>query len=125
MILAGQVTLKPQDLPHPHKHGVVFYGGDRSLIDEVAQLFRRFLKRRSSAIVIATAAHREALTRKLTSEGVDVTAAVKEGRYLCFDAADLLASFMGDGVLNEERFCEVVGEVLKRARAASRQESGQ
>jgi len=49
------------------------------------------------------------------SSGVDVAAAVAAGRYLAFDAAELLAEFMLDGAPDPRRFRATVGPVIERA----------
>jgi PAS domain S-box-containing protein len=72
----------------------------------------------SSAIVIATEAHLEALSRRLHAENIDVGLEVRRGRYIALDAAETLAAFDSDG-LNETRFRNFIGGLIDRATAAA------
>ncbi|HEX6391539.1 MAG TPA: EAL domain-containing protein, partial [Solirubrobacteraceae bacterium] len=73
-----------------------------------------------AAIVVATPAHRHAFEQALRHSGIDVQAAIDAERYLTFDAAELLARFVVDGVPDALLFEDIVGSVLKRAGAGSR-----
>ena len=44
--------------------------------------------------VIATESHRKSLLQKLLENGVDIAAAVEQGRYVSVDVAETLSSFM-------------------------------
>jgi len=45
----------------------------------------------NGAVVVATRAHQESLVQSLEASGVDVAAALKQGRYIVVDAADALS----------------------------------
>ena len=45
-------------------------------------------------IVVATESHRDSLLPRLQADGVDIGAAIEEGRYISLDAADALSTFM-------------------------------
>jgi anti-sigma regulatory factor (Ser/Thr protein kinase) len=71
--------------------------------------------RGEAAVLIATAQHRAEFADCLSKAGVDLDAARGAGRYLQFDAAQTLASFMTDSGPDERRFREVIESVLARA----------
>jgi PAS domain S-box-containing protein len=105
------------------EHTVQFYADDGILIDELTEFIGSSLVRGFSAVVVATKAHTETLTRRLKSQEVDLSTAVKEGRYLAFEAGDLLSRLMVQGDIDAARFAKIVGGILARARAASKGES--
>ena len=98
-----------------HGHLVAFYETDDFLVDTVAAFCGDALRDGDAAIVVATAPHRAAFEAALRSSGIDVEAAVAAGRYLAFDAAELLAEFMLDGAPDPRRFRATVGPVIERA----------
>ena len=48
----------------------------------------------NAVIVIATESHRESLLPRLQAHGLDIAAAIEQGRYISLDAADTLSTFM-------------------------------
>src|SRR5580692_12801279 len=116
----------PHSVPgaHPHDqktcgHTVQFYAEDQSLITGLSRLIATALGTGSSAIVIATKAHREALTLELQTRGLDTMTAVLQGRFILLDAAETLAKFNVDGWPDAAQFTELIGGCVARARAAS------
>jgi PAS domain S-box-containing protein len=107
---------------HP-AHAVQFYSDDAFLVDELRQFIGTALAQGSSAVVIATEAHNDVLAGKLRGRGVDLSAAIAEGRYLCFDASELLARFMVKGQIDALRFSDILGSIIARASAVSRSEN--
>jgi signal transduction histidine kinase len=101
---------------------VQFYFDERFLIASLAAFVGTALETGSSAVVVATKAHRDGLAQELEKTGVGLAAAVEQGRYLAFDAQQTLDSFTTNGILDKERFCDVIGNVIVRAAAASHNE---
>lgn|GEM_PF-1281282 len=98
-----------------HEHRVAFYDNETFLAESVAAFAGAALRDGDAAIVVATAMHRTAFESVLRASGVDVTTAVDEGRYLTFDAAECLASFMAGGAPHAERFADMAGAMIERA----------
>ena len=103
-----------------HEHLVEFYDSEDYLVGTVAGFAGPALDAGDAAIVVATAAHRRAFEAALGRAGVDVAGAVASGRYLSFDAAELLESFMIDGAPDPGRFADTAGPVIERAAAGGR-----
>jgi hypothetical protein len=87
---------------HPHNqetcgHTVPFYAEDQSLVAGLSRLIATALGTGSSAIVVATKAHREALTLQLQARGLDTMTAELQGRFTLLDAGETLAKFTVDG----------------------------
>ncbi len=100
-------------------HEVVFYSDDRQLLDRLSQFVADALKAGNAAIVVATESHRDGLVRRLQAYGLDIGAAIDQGRYIALDAADILSPFIVNGVLDSVRFLEGYGTlILKAANAA-------
>ncbi|HEY2169822.1 MAG TPA: response regulator, partial [Candidatus Angelobacter sp.] len=82
------VLSKPKQLtPPPSKgeiighHEAVFYSNDRQLLDQLSQFIGAALNAGNGAVVVATGTHRESLVRSLQASGVDIAAALEQGRY--------------------------------------------
>ena len=73
---------------------------------------------RHAAIVVATEAHRNSLFARLQALGLDMPAAIEQGRYVALDAADALPTFMLRGKPDPVRFLKVLGNLIARAAEA-------
>src|SRR5258708_40154216 len=89
-------------------HLVQFYEADSFLLEALSRLIGDAIVAGDSGVVIATKAHRDGLEEALRARGLDPDALRKQGRYIALDAVDTLASFMMDGVPDEERFRNVI-----------------
>ena len=87
-------------------HFVRFYDNDDALLDEVATFVDQALRAHGKGIVIASAAHRDGLCRRL-----DEAAA----RVAWLDAEETLEAFMVDGWPDRRRFETVVGGLVEAA----------
>jgi excisionase family DNA binding protein len=96
-------------------HFVQFYESDAFLAAAVSRFIADALRAGEGAVIIATAAHRNAIQRKLRRSGLDLGSARRAGRFVSLDAADTLARFMVDGSPDPGRFRDVVGGVVTRA----------
>lgn len=104
-------------------HSVQFYEEDDFLLNELTQFVGTALGSGRSAVVIATEAHRDALERRLIANGIEVTFAAAQGRYISLDAADTLAKFTVNGRPDSGRFFNVIGTVLTQAQTVARANS--
>jgi diguanylate cyclase (GGDEF)-like protein len=103
-----------------HDHRVEFYETEAFLVDTVCDFVLPALLAGDSAIIVATPAHRHAFERALEAAGIDVHAAVSDGRWLAFDARAVLARFMVDGAPDATLFRDTVGKVMDRVAGAGR-----
>jgi PAS domain S-box-containing protein len=69
-------------------------------------------------VVLATASHRAELEKRLSACGLDTIKATGQGRYVKLDASETLARIVVNGSVDEDRFNDVVGEVLSKVRSA-------
>ncbi len=104
---------RPDQLPK-HKHGVQFYDDESFLLDTWSRLIGAAVSFGDCALVVATKAHQEGLTQRLTERGLDLDSATRQGRYLALDAVETLSQFMVDGWPDRARFCSVFGPVIEQ-----------
>ncbi len=112
-------------VPDHDGHVVQFYHDDNVLLEAVSRFVGPALACGDAAVVIATQAHRECLEQLLKSHGLDMSKAARQGRYLTLDATQALSQIMVNGLPDAERFANVIGSTLTRARAALSSERSQ
>ncbi len=106
--------------PCGHDHLVEFYETEAFLVHTVCGFVVPALHDGDAAIVIATPAHRAAFEAALDEAGIDIQAAVRDGRYVALDARDVLARFMVDGAPDPGRFAATVNAVMDLAAGGGR-----
>jgi PAS domain S-box-containing protein len=107
-----------------HGHVVQLYTDDSFLIDVLTRFVGGTLAAGDAAVIIATKSHRAELERRLSRYGLDTVKAAVQGRYITLDAAEMLARFMVDGSLDEQKFNDIVGAALSQARSAIHEKEG-
>jgi PAS domain S-box-containing protein len=107
-----------------HTHSVQFYSDDKFLIDCLGRFIGSALGAGDAGIVIATEEHRRQLVDRLTARGLNMQLAAAEGRYVAVDARETMSQFMRDGRPDEQRFREIVSDVIDRAKAAAHRDHG-
>jgi PAS domain-containing protein len=98
-------------------HNVKFYEHDRELIDGLGRHIGDALECGDTAIVIATKPHRELLAEELRLRKIDVSAALKTGRFIELDAAEMLSKFMVAGEPDTEKFEDCIGSLISETTA--------
>ena len=102
----------------PCEHFMQLYDGDEALLGLLTTYVDDGLCGGEAAVVIATQEHLDALGERLVARGHDLVAARWLGNYLPLVAEAVLAQFMVTGGVDEERFLEVVGNIIRSARRA-------
>jgi PAS domain S-box-containing protein len=115
----GALSLQTESAAPSHAHGVQFYGEDAGLIDGMGKFLGYAIEEGGSAVVVATAPHREALAARLEERGIDTESVIAEGRVVLLDASETLSKFVFEGWPDPARFTEIIGEALTRAQNAS------
>src|ERR1700686_3668706 len=114
--------LSPHNAAVVGRHEVVFYSDDWQLLDRLSQFIAAALNAGNAAIVIATEAHRDGLVRELLAYGLEIGAAIEQGRYIALDAADTISAFIVNGMLDSVRFLESFGNLILTAANAAKGE---
>jgi DNA-binding NarL/FixJ family response regulator len=106
----------------PRRHEVQFYSDDAVFLDTFAHFIAVALKAGDAAIAVITESHRDGLVLRLKAQGLDVDAAIQEGRYIQLDVAETLSTFMVYDMPDADRFVEVVGGLIEAAAKAAKRE---
>lgn len=105
----------PQSMEIARRHEAGFYSDDASLLDGFTQFIGAALKAGNAAVVVATQSHRDRLLPSLQAHGLDVFAAVEQGRYIPLDAAETLSTFMVNDLPDPSKFLKVAGDLIVEA----------
>src|SRR5690348_4542723 len=82
-------------------HVVQIYDDDAHMVENLCAFASDGLGAGESVVLIATAAHRDAVRARLLEDGFDVDQAAREDRYIALPAADTLELFMHRGFPDE------------------------
>jgi CheY-like chemotaxis protein len=96
-------------------HEVQFYSDDSLFLDGFSRFISAALKAGKGAIVIATEPHRDSLLERLQADGLNIRAAISDGRCVAVDAADTLSKFMVSDMPDPVRFMRVMGDLILAA----------
>ena len=110
----GLETRRQPGLQSARHHEVGFYSDDRSLLDGYTRFVGAVLKSGNAAIVVATELHREKLLARLQAYGLDMSAAIEQGRYIALDNEETVATFMVSDLLDTALFSKVTGDLIAR-----------
>jgi len=104
---------KKEDLNR--RHEAQFYPDDASFLDGFSSFVGAALEAGNAVIVVATEPHRDSLVLRLQAHGMDVGAAIEQGRYISLDAAEILSTIMAGGLPDAARFLRVAGDLIVEA----------
>jgi DNA-binding NarL/FixJ family response regulator len=111
----GLETRRQQGLQSTRHHEVGFYSDDRSLLDSFTHFVGAALKNGNAVILIATETHREKLLGRLQAYGLDVSAAIEQGRYTALDNSETLSTFMVNDLPDPAQFSKVTDDLIAKA----------
>jgi len=100
------------------RHDVHFFSDDTVFVETVSRFLTSALNSGNSAIVLATASHRELLAERL-KETTNIDVAIQNGSYIAIDAADALAHIMVNDSPDLDRFSNALLGLLERATKAA------
>jgi PAS domain S-box-containing protein len=106
-------------------HVVRFYTDDSSYLDALHRSVEGALNAGEAVVIIATDAHRNGITTRLTMSGLDTARAIEDGRLVLLDAAETLSRFMSGGMPDPISFANAIGAHIDRARKTALAGSGQ
>jgi DNA-binding NarL/FixJ family response regulator len=103
-------------------HEVQFYGDDASFLKGFTRFISAALKAGNAAIVFATESHRDRLLQRLQADGLDIRAAINQGRYIALDAAETLSKFMVNDLPDPVRLLKIAGDLIVNTSKAAKGE---
>ena len=89
-----------------------FYSDDESVLVGFAPFIEAGLQAGNAIVVVGADLHRESLLHKLQAHGVDVAAAIREGRYVSLNVVEMLSTFMSNDLPDVVRFFRIAGELV-------------
>lgn len=104
----------------PCEHVVQIYENDEGFLNLLSGYVSGAVNSGECAVVIATAAHLEALDERLTALGYTVPFLISNTQYIPLDAQEVLSTFMVNDWPDENLFNQVINEVIARAKRNSR-----
>lgn len=99
----------------PCDHLLHVYRDETVLLDTLEGFVNGGFRGGEIVIVIATAAHLYALESRLKGNGRDIGQLQDSGQYVALDAAQVLDSFMVDGMPDQQRFDEAITARIEQA----------
>jgi DNA-binding NarL/FixJ family response regulator len=109
------VTLPRPRIEIARRHEAGFYSDDAILLDDMTEFIDAALKAGNAAVVVATQSHRDRLLPRLEARGLDIAAAIEEGRYISQDAAEAVSRFMVNDLPDPARFLKFFGNRIATA----------
>jgi signal transduction histidine kinase len=106
----GSAPREPSAIRHERdtgNHIVQFYDSETALIDAVVEFLSEGRRRGEPAIIVATEAHREALSNRLGVNGLDASSPV-----MFLDAEETLSKIMLGSMPDWERFEALIGSAI-------------
>lgn len=101
------------------EHKVHFYKEDSFLIEGLSRFVGTAIIAGDASVVIATKAHRDALSAQLRDRGLDLQPAIRNGRFLSLDAVKIMGKVMVNGQPDAARFADVIGGLITRIASAA------
>jgi DNA-binding NarL/FixJ family response regulator len=101
-----------------HRHEVRFYSDDEYFLDSFTQFIGAALNAGKAVIVVATESHRDSLLVRLQAHGLDMGAAIEQGRYIPLDAAETVSTFMVNDLPDPAKFRKVTRDLIAEAAKA-------
>jgi signal transduction histidine kinase len=103
--------------PPLDSHAVQFYESEVFLYERVSEFLGAGIQTGDRVVAIATADHREELTRRLQPQGI--TRAISEGQVVLLDAREMLSKFMIGEMPDPDLFRDAISRVLGTARGGA------
>jgi DNA-binding NarL/FixJ family response regulator len=116
----GTLSVAPEERTIAHTHEVQFYSDDESFLDGFSRFIEAALLAGNAVIVAATDTHQRALSHKLQEGGVNLPAAIEQGRYLTLDVAKALSTVMVNELPDPARFQKATSNLITNAAKAAK-----
>lgn len=96
-------------------HYVQFFDDDAGFVAIACRFIQECVESGCTCIVVTTPAHSEQIEARLRESGLDPAALAAGYSYIALDARSTLATFMKDGKLDQQRFHNDMGLLMRQA----------
>lgn len=103
-------------------HEVRFYSDEEFFLVGFTHFIEAALLAKNAVIAVATESHQSSLSKRLRERGVNLDAAIEEGRYLPLGVAQTLSAFMVNDLPDPVQFHKVTSELVASAAKAAKGE---
>jgi DNA-binding NarL/FixJ family response regulator len=114
------IPIQHQDVKTARQHEVEFYADDSAFLDGFTRFIEAALKIGNAVVVMVSAPHRNSLHERLRAGGLDIGAAIDQGKYISLDRAEALPLFMVNDMPDPNRFFKVTGDRIRDAAKAAK-----
>ena len=104
----------------PSEHFVQIYDTDSVFMETLEGFIKDGLRADEGVVVIATPTHLRAVETRLEGYGLNLNEIRAQDRYIGLEAQRVVERFMVNGWPDDERFKQVVADVITRARGSGR-----
>jgi DNA-binding NarL/FixJ family response regulator len=115
-------SLAPRKGEITRNHEVQFCTDDASFLVGFSRFIEAALKAGNPVIVVTTESHGKSLFQMLQAQGLNIGAAIEQGRYIPLDVAETLSTFMVNDLPDPVRFLKVAGDLVAAAAKGARGE---
>jgi DNA-binding NarL/FixJ family response regulator len=109
----------PKKTEITRSHEIEFYSDDEAFLVSFTRFIEAALEAGNAVIVVATVSHRKSLLQRLQEHGVDIVAAIEQGRYVPSDVDETLSTFMVNDLPDPMRFFDVARDLIAPAAQAT------
>jgi MEDS: MEthanogen/methylotroph, DcmR Sensory domain len=102
--------------PRSSSHLVLFYREDGEFADRVSEFLRPAIERDGSAVVIGSPIHRSLVESRLEGDGLELSSAPPDDRYLGLDAGETMRRFVVAGWPDPGRFWRMASPLVAATR---------
>jgi hypothetical protein len=102
--------------PPRSSHIIYPYRDEGQIVDAVSLFATAGLQRGEGVVLIMASIHCGPIRQRLEAQGFNLTELEASGKLVCEDAASLLATFMVDGILDEDRFKKTIIGMIQKAK---------
>jgi len=102
----------------PRWHEVGFFSDNDALLGSFADFLAAALKSGNAGIVITTELHRNKLLSRLESLGLDMSAAIRQGRYVALDTEETLSRYMVNDRPDDALFFRAADDLITKTAQA-------
>jgi DNA-binding NarL/FixJ family response regulator len=114
-VLSHHNSIATADSKITRSHDIEFYSDDAAFVVGFVRFIEAALEAGNAVITVTTESHLQGLLQRLREHGVDIDAAVQQGRYVPLHVADTLSTFMVNDLPDPARFCGIVGDLIAAA----------
>jgi MEDS: MEthanogen/methylotroph, DcmR Sensory domain len=102
--------------PPPSSHIVYPYTDESQIVDAVSLFATVGFRRGEGVLLIMASIHCGPIRQRLEAQGFNLTELEASGKLVCEDAADLLSTFMVDGIVDEDKFKNTIFGMIQKAK---------